>query len=301
MKWLWNWSKPKVSSVIDNDQLTSIRNDLATLQNNLNSIQSSLSNYLTSNQSYSLTNQTDKFIINVASSANYLELQRGGNRKTTMGLGSSSSDNFSIESTGNILLKPNQYLDMNAKPIQNVANPTQNNQVATKQYVDRLTTTNTNSINGLTTRVTNLENATSSYLYVVKATISLSGSIVGSINSPFVKEYVLGGANSQVSYPSNVSQSDIDNSLLVSVIPCGIYFNNTIDKTIPFVTTTYGTNDTMGASKFLLTIFNVNNSNGKMSIKFLISSSTPLNVVSVINEVSKSNSNEIVIDSIMEV
>lgn len=144
MKWLWNWSKPKISSIVDNSQLEALRNDLTTLQNNVSSIQSSLSSYLTNNQSYSLTNQSDKFIINVASSANYVELQRGGNRKTTMGLGSSSSDNFSIESTGNILLKPNQYLDMNAKPIQNVANPTQNNQVATKQYVD-------NAINGVNT------------------------------------------------------------------------------------------------------------------------------------------------------
>lgn len=158
MKWLWNWSKPKISSIVDNSQLEALRNDLTTLQNNVSNIQASLSSYLTNNQSYSLTNTSDKFVINVAKSANYLELQRGGSRKTTIGLGSSSSDNFSIESTGNIVLKPNQYIDANGSPIQNVASPTQANQVTTKQYVDTLTTTNTNSINSLTTRVTNLEN-----------------------------------------------------------------------------------------------------------------------------------------------
>lgn len=136
MKWLWNWSKPKISSIVDNSQLEALRNDLTTLQNNVSNIQASLSSYLTNNQSYSLTNTSDKFIINVAKSANYLELQRGGNRKTTIGLGSSSSDNFSIESTGNIVLKPNQYIDANGSPIQNVASPTQANQVTTKQYVD---------------------------------------------------------------------------------------------------------------------------------------------------------------------
>lgn len=162
MKWLWNWSKPKISSIVDNSQLEALRNDLTTLQNNVSNIQASLSSYLTNNQSYSLTNTSDKFVINVAKSANYLELQRGGSRKTTIGLGSSSSDNFSIESTGNIVLKPNQYIDANGSPIQNVASPTQANQVTTKQYVDTLTTTNTNSINSLTTRVTNLENQDSS-------------------------------------------------------------------------------------------------------------------------------------------
>lgn len=162
MKWLWNWSKPKISSIVDNSQLEALRNDLTTLQNNVSNIQASLSSYLTNNQSYSLTNTSDKFVINVAKSANYLELQRGGSRKTTIGLGSSSSDNFSIESTGNIVLKPNQYIDANGSSIQNVASPTQANQVTTKQYVDTLTTTNTNSINGLTTRVTNLENQDSS-------------------------------------------------------------------------------------------------------------------------------------------
>lgn len=147
---------------MDNSQLEALRNDLTTLQNNVSNIQASLSSYLTNNQSYSLTNTSDKFVINVAKSANYLELQRGGSRKTTIGLGSSSSDNFSIESTGNIVLKPNQYIDANGSPIQNVASPTQANQVTTKQYVDTLTTTNTNSINSLTTRVTNLENQDSS-------------------------------------------------------------------------------------------------------------------------------------------
>lgn len=181
MKWLWNWAKPKIQSVVDNSQIEELRNQLTTLQNNINTIQNSLNtiqnNYVAKSQSsYSFNNGSDNFVINVPNGkANYVELKRNNVRKTTMGIGSSASDTFSIESTGNIKLKPTGYVDMSGYQIQNVGTPTTTTSAVTKQYVDNsissftneinnitsTTNTNTNSINNLTNRVSSLENRNS--------------------------------------------------------------------------------------------------------------------------------------------
>lgn len=214
MKWLWNWSKPKISSIVDNSQLEALRNDLTTLQNNVSNIQASLSSYLTNNQSYSLTNTSDKFVINVAKSANYLELQRGGSRKTTIGLGSSSSDNFSIESTGNIVLKPNQYIDANGSPIQNVASPTQANQVTTKQYVD-------SSIKQyVDNAIANIPQSNKSgYLYKFFIDVKINQTINATPTNPFYKTINLNTIQSQLTQPT---YDVIKNMKFVSATPFGI-------------------------------------------------------------------------------
>lgn len=163
MKWLWNWGKPKLSSV-DNSSIEELRNQLTTLQSNVNNIQNTINlipnNYIAKSQtSYVLNSGSDNYVINVPTGkANYIELKRNNVRKTTMGVGSSTSDIFSIESTGNIKLKPTGYIDASGYQIQNVGNPTTSSSAVTKQYVDNATNTNATNITNLTTRVSALEN-----------------------------------------------------------------------------------------------------------------------------------------------
>lgn len=98
-----------------------------------------LANYLTNNQNYTLTNTSDKFTINVESgSANYIELERDGTRKANFGMGSRSSDDFLLQSVGNIKLLPGSGKNINVSGyrITNAGTPTSSSDLATKQYVD---------------------------------------------------------------------------------------------------------------------------------------------------------------------
>lgn len=102
-------------------------------------LNNALANYLTNNQAYNLTNTSDTFTINVATgSANYIELERNGTRKANFGMGSSSSDDFLLQSVGNIKILPGSGKNINVSGyrITNAGTPTSSSDVATKQYVD---------------------------------------------------------------------------------------------------------------------------------------------------------------------
>ena len=74
--------------------------------------------------------------------ATYLSGYKSNNQRLWyFGKGSSSSNNFVIGADrGDIKLEPNGNVDVNNKKIVNVAAPTNNNDVATKQYVDNART-----------------------------------------------------------------------------------------------------------------------------------------------------------------
>lgn len=102
-------------------------------------LNNALANYLTNNQAYNLTNTSDTFTINVPTgSANYIELERNGTRKANFGMGSSSSDDFLLQSVGNIKILPGSGKNINVSGyrITNAGTPTSSSDVATKQYVD---------------------------------------------------------------------------------------------------------------------------------------------------------------------
>lgn len=131
--------------------INSLNNRVTTLENQTgigidfskyitqNQLQEKLANYLTNNQAYNLTNTSDTFTINVATgSANYIELERNGTRKANFGMGSSSSDDFLLQSVGNIKILPGSGKNINVSGyrITNAGTPTSSSDVATKQYVD---------------------------------------------------------------------------------------------------------------------------------------------------------------------
>lgn len=161
-------------------------------------------------------------------------------------------------------------------------------------------TTNTNNIATLTDKVTVLENkGTGDYLYVINATLYIPSNVTGTLQNPYVKEYVVGGANSQISYDSGVNIDNLKAATLVSAIPMGLYINNTLNKTIPFIITANSNNNTLGNTTFLLTIFNIsNNSSGNLKVRFLVSSHESLKQTSAIANLLKIQNPDITINDL---
>lgn len=139
--------------------------------------------------------------------------------------------------------------------------------------------TNTTNISNLTTKLESLQTANKTYWYVINADAYIPPGSNGTLQNPYVNEYKLGAANSTVSYVTGLDINKLKKALLVSVTGMGIYLNNALIKTIPFIITANTTSDIMAleATTLFLTIFNINTTTkGYIRLRYLVSSPEPL-------------------------